>query len=113
MKKEVPEGVIIWYDSVTHEGNLHWQKALNENNFKFMQSCDGFFTDYKWTPDFHLPQTLETFEKHLTETHSSFDIFIGNDCYGRGTYGGGRFNIIEAVNCLSEKFPQFSIALFG
>ena len=42
---------------------------------------------------------------------STFDIYYGNDCYGRGTYGGGEFNVVEAVNEI-QNYP-FSVAIFG
>lgn len=31
-RKEVPNGKIIWYDSVTQDGKLSWQNELNERN---------------------------------------------------------------------------------
>lgn len=31
-RKEVPHGKVIWYDSVTYDGKLSWQNALNERN---------------------------------------------------------------------------------
>lgn len=31
-RREVVQGKVIWYDSVTHDGKLAWQNELNENN---------------------------------------------------------------------------------
>lgn len=31
-RREIPNGKIIWYDSVTHDGKLSWQNELNEKN---------------------------------------------------------------------------------
>jgi hypothetical protein len=42
---------------------------------------------------------------------STFDIYYGNDCYGRGTYAGGEFNVKEAVHEIC-KYPM-SVAIFG
>ena len=42
---------------------------------------------------------------------SSYDIFYGNDLYGRGTYGGGGLNLHTALTAL-DPYP-FSVALFG
>ena len=39
---------VIWYDSVTHEGELKWQNALNEKNFQYFDSCDGIYLNYGW-----------------------------------------------------------------
>lgn len=32
LRAVVPDGEIIWYDSVTTEGQLKWQNQLNKNN---------------------------------------------------------------------------------
>jgi hypothetical protein len=61
-----------------------------------MQVTDGFFTDYHW-PLENLRESIDTFNKYLSETHSSYDIFYGNDIYGRGTYGGGQYNTHLAI----------------
>jgi mannosyl-glycoprotein endo-beta-N-acetylglucosaminidase len=42
---------------------------------------------------------------------NSFDIYVGNDVYGRGTYGGGKENTYIAINEIL-KYP-LSIALFA
>lgn len=31
-RKAIPNGRVIWYDSVTHDGRLMWQNELNEKN---------------------------------------------------------------------------------
>lgn len=30
--------------------------------------------------------------------HKDKPIYVGNDCWGRNTYGGGRYDIFKAVN---------------
>jgi len=40
-------------------------------------------------------------------------VYIGNDCFGRGTYEGGQYNIHKAVNKILEYKNQLSIALFA
>lgn len=32
IRAEIAESEIIWYDSITHDGVLKWQNALNSNN---------------------------------------------------------------------------------
>ena len=39
-------------------------------------------------------------------------VYIGNDCFGRNTYGGGKLNIYAAANKILE-YKQLSIALFA
>lgn len=41
-------------------------------------------------------------------------IFVGSDCFGRGTYGGGQFNTFKAMNTIMEinkKYSDFKIPL--
>jgi hypothetical protein len=55
---------------------------------------------------------MKTFTEHFGETSKSpYSIYYGNDCYGRGTYGGGQFNVHSAVTEI-QKYP-FSTAIFG
>jgi mannosyl-glycoprotein endo-beta-N-acetylglucosaminidase len=74
-----------------------------------MQVCDSFFTDYHWKPE-NLEVTMETFFDKCADKNS-YEIYYGSDCYGRGTYGGGLFDVYKALE-LIRNFP-FSIAIFG
>ena len=51
MHKTRPESLVIWYDSVTAEGELEWQNALNDMNAPFFNVCDGIFLNYNWTEE--------------------------------------------------------------
>ena len=114
LHREIGEGAeLMWYDSVLQtDGSLRWQSCLNEKNYEFMLACDSFFTDYHWKLPY-LQTTLETYQSQITDSErlQSHDIYYGNDCYGRGTYGGGLFNVCEAVDEI-QKYP-FSVAIFG
>lgn len=96
---------------MTHDGALDWQQQLNDKNHRFFQVTDGFFTDYKWNPDL-LRGSQQNFEALMRDSgRSTFDLFCGNDVFGRGTFGGGQLSTYKAVDEIL-KFP-FSIALFG
>lgn len=41
----------------------------------------------------------------------SFDVFVGIDIFGRGTYGGGEFNAFKALQLVND--TQTSVALFA
>ena len=117
LHKEIPGAELMWYDSVLFtDGSLRWQSMLNEKNFQFFLCCDSFFTDYHWGLQ-QLQTTMETYQNQVAPTNteertlSSYEIYYGNDCYGRGTYAGGEYNTFEAVNEII-KYP-FSIAVFG
>ncbi|CAI2373047.1 unnamed protein product [Moneuplotes crassus] len=96
---------LCWYDSViTTDGKVRWQSALRECNKAFFDVCDTFFTDYHWRPNY-LDESL------LLAGDRSYDIYYGNDIYGRGTYGGGIFNTHVALNEICKR--PLSIALFA
>lgn len=77
--------------------------------------CDSFFSDYHWKQNY-LETTIETYKaqkdkKACLPKTTSHDIYYGNDCYGRGTFGGGEFNLYKAIDEII-KHP-LSIAIFG
>jgi mannosyl-glycoprotein endo-beta-N-acetylglucosaminidase len=39
------------------------------------------------------------------------DVYVGNDIYGRGTWGGGKYNTFKAINEIKQR--GLSYALFG
>ena len=106
LKDEIGEhSELIWYDSVlATTGKVRWQSALRENNVAFFNVCDTFFTDYHWRPEF-LDESL------LFAGDRSWEVYYGNDVYGRGTYGGGVFNTHVALNEICQR--PLSIAIFG
>ncbi|KAL9691938.1 hypothetical protein QQ045_012366 [Rhodiola kirilowii] len=81
MHAGVANSLVIYgqYDSVTIDGKLSWQDQLNDNNKPFFDICDGIF---------------ETYPKlsGLTAGDRKFDIYMGIDAFGRGSYGGGQWN---------------------
>ena len=46
-----PDSKVLWYDSVTVDGKLEWQNALNDLNSPFFALCDGIFLNYTWTEE--------------------------------------------------------------
>ena len=58
---------VIWYDSVTNEGELDWQNALNEKNVEYFDSCDGIYLNYRWRIKLDvndLDETVSFLQKH-------------------------------------------------
>lgn len=104
IKESIPHAEIIWYDSIIADGSVRWQSMLNQHNKMFMEVTDKFFTDYHWGLD-HLKISSHTAKE------KSWNIFFGNDIYGRGTYAGGQLNTYKAIDEIC-KLP-LSIALFG
>ena len=96
---------LIWHDSVlATTGQVKWQSALRENNKAFFDVCDTFFTDYHWKVEY-LDESL------VFAGDRSYEVYYGNDVYGRGTYGGGIYNTHVALNQICKR--PLSIAIFG
>ncbi|CAM8958339.1 unnamed protein product [Rhodiola kirilowii] len=104
MHAGVSNSLVIWYDSVTIDGKLSWQDQLNDNNKPFFDICDGIFVNYTWK---------ETYPKlsGLTAGDRKFDIYMGIDAFGRGSYGGGQWNTNVALEVLKQE--RISAAIFA
>jgi mannosyl-glycoprotein endo-beta-N-acetylglucosaminidase len=106
MHTQLPNSILIFYDSVTNAGELKWQSQLNEKNLEYFEICDYFFTDYHW----NLEKLQEgwAFAESLQRTN---DVFVGTDIWGRGTFGGGKFESYKGVT--EARKLGFSVALFA
>ncbi|WP_405740653.1 endo-beta-N-acetylglucosaminidase [Streptomyces sp. NBC_00028] len=40
---------VTWYDSMTVNGSVSWQGALNSSNQPFFETADDMFVDFRWT----------------------------------------------------------------
>lgn len=104
MHSSKPGSLVIWYDSVTVQGDLNWQNQLNDNNKAFFDLCDGIFTNYLWEEDFaKLSATVAGDRK--------FDVYMGIDVFGRGTFGGGKWNTNVALDVIRK--DDVSAAIFA
>ncbi|KAK1322047.1 hypothetical protein QJS10_CPA03g01106 [Acorus calamus] len=104
MHSTVPGSLIIWYDSVTKDGDLFYQNELNEYNKPFFDLCDGIFANYSWEEDYPKRSAHVAGER-------KFDVYMGIDVFGRGTYGGGEWNTHVALDVLKK--DDVSAALFA
>ncbi|XP_076226014.1 cytosolic endo-beta-N-acetylglucosaminidase isoform X2 [Nomia melanderi] len=104
---EIRGSEIIWYDSVTKEGNLNWQNELNDKNIDFFLSCDGIYLNYTWTKS-KLENSCNLARNHNRSIH---DVYVGLDVWGRGCPGGGGFNSLYALQQIREQ--GLSVAIFA
>lgn len=82
--QEIPNGEVIWYDSITRSGNLAWQNELNHSNKMFFDACDGIFLNYTWQMP-HLMRTRQLLKAGGDAAEKrQFDVFVGLDVFGRG-----------------------------
>ncbi|XP_058207316.1 cytosolic endo-beta-N-acetylglucosaminidase 1-like [Rhododendron vialii] len=100
----VPGSLVIWYDSVTVDGNLIWQNQLNQKNKPFFDVSDGIFLNYSWLKDYPNRSAAVAGDR-------KFDVYVGIDIFGRGTYGGGQWNTNVALDVI--KRGNVSAALFA
>ncbi|KAL5709799.1 mannosyl-glycoprotein endo-beta-N-acetylglucosaminidase [Ranunculus cassubicifolius] len=104
MHSSMPGSVIIWYDSVTIDGDLSWQNQLNQSNKPFFDLCDGIFVNYTWKED--NPKLSAT-----VAGDRKFDVYMGIDVFGRNTYGGGEWTTNVALDVLKK--DNVSAAIFA
>ncbi|CBN78701.1 Mannosyl-glycoprotein endo-beta-N-acetylglucosaminidase, family GH85 [Ectocarpus siliculosus] len=95
---------VLWYDSVTVEGKLEWQDRLNGENRVFFDACDGIFSNYAWKADYPSACALEAQARR-------YDVYMGIDTFGRGTWGGGGFDVDKALGKIRR--AGVSAALFA
>lgn len=107
MHTEIPGSQVIWYDSMTNDGEINWQNNLNWKNELFFKNSDGIFLNYWWKKEY--PEM----SRHIAENigRSGLDIYFGTDVWGRHTYGGGGFKSYKGVKTASAAMT--SSALFG
>lgn len=94
MHEAVPGSQIIWYDSVIKNGSVAYQNEVNEHNSLFYKACDGIFLNYWWNE--------EKLSKSLHHKIEKKTIYVGSDCFGRGTFGGGGYNTYKAVQAIRK-----------
>ncbi|CAI8051585.1 Cytosolic endo-beta-N-acetylglucosaminidase [Geodia barretti] len=104
MHNALPWSKVIWYDSVTVDGNLKWQNALNKMNQPFFELCDGIFLNYLWKVP--LLYATATFAGHRRG-----DVYVGIDVFGRKCYGDGGYNTNKALAVIKQ--ASLSAAVFA
>ncbi|XP_008454832.3 cytosolic endo-beta-N-acetylglucosaminidase 1-like [Cucumis melo] len=104
MHSKLPGSLVIWYDSVTVDGQLRWQNELNEKNKAFFDISDGIFVNYWWREDTPKKSAAVAGERQ-------HDVYMGIDVFGRGTFGGGGWNTNVALEVL--KRDDVSAAIFA
>ncbi|KAJ6805984.1 cytosolic endo-beta-N-acetylglucosaminidase 1-like [Iris pallida] len=104
MHSSVRGSLVIWYDSVTKDGHLDYQNQLNEKNKPFFDLCDGLFANYTWRESY--PKNSAVFAGDRR-----FDVYMGIDVFGRGSYGGGQWHTSVALDLLKK--DDISTAIFA
>lgn len=104
MHSSLPGSLVIWYDSVTIDGNLKWQNRLNKCNKPFFDISDGIFINYAWKKKYP-----ESSAKIAGDR--KYDVYMGIDVFGRNTYGGGKWTTNIALDVIKKN--DVSAAIFA
>ncbi|PKI31796.1 hypothetical protein CRG98_047799 [Punica granatum] len=104
MHSSKPGSLVIWYDSVTTAGHLDWQDQLTDKNRPFFDICDGIFMNYTWKENYPRLSAAVAGDR-------KYDVYMGIDVFGRGSYGGGQWNINVALDVLKKE--EVSAAIFA
>lgn len=85
--------------------------ALNERNEAFFRACDGIFTNYCWKQEEPARSAARADATEGAFRSRRWDVFMGIDCFGRNTYGGGGFDCDVALRAIRQ--AGVSAALFA
>lgn len=91
-KAQAPELELIYYDSMTSEGQMDWQNALTEKNTMFLRTEDGtpvaddMFLNFWWTAEKLAPEELLKASAELAkETQiDPYSLYAGVDLQSNG-----------------------------
>ncbi|MFI6488705.1 endo-beta-N-acetylglucosaminidase [Streptomyces sp. NPDC050564] len=72
---------VTWYDSMTVNGSVSWQGALNNRNKTFFQAADSMFIDFRWSPS-SLASSGTTAQQL---GRSRYELWAGVDVEANGT----------------------------
>ncbi|MFF1657391.1 endo-beta-N-acetylglucosaminidase [Streptomyces sp. NPDC058255] len=72
---------VTWYDSMTVNGSVSWQGALNSQNRTFFQAADSMFVDFRWSQN-SLASSGTTAQQL---GRSRYELWAGIDVEANGT----------------------------
>lgn len=103
LKEKAPELEVIYYDSMTNEGEMDWQNALTEKNLAFVKSQDGkvmaddMFLNFWWTDEEYVEQELVKSSRDLALSNEidPYSIYAGVDVQSDGYDTDINWNLFE------------------
>lgn len=93
-KEKAAELELIYYDSMTIDGQMDWQNGLTERNLAFLKTEEGktvadkMFLNFWWTTEKYAPEELLKSSKELAEQKEidPYTLYAGIDLQSKG-YG--------------------------
>ncbi len=91
-KEKAPELELVYYDSMTVEGKMDWQNALNEKNAAYLKdeegraAADEMFLNFWWTTEKLAPEELlkSSAEFAAQQGIDPYDLYAGIDLQSNG-----------------------------
>ena len=107
---------IMWYDSLTNEGDMAWQNALTDKNQYFLidgngdKVADSMFLNFWWTNDgLAEKELLKSSNKMANEVGlNPYDLYAGIDLQANGVATDIRWDLLVDENNL----PYTSLGLY-
>ncbi|MFJ4782131.1 endo-beta-N-acetylglucosaminidase [Streptomyces sp. NPDC088794] len=72
---------VTWYDSMTVNGTVSWQGALNTQNQAFFQAADDMFVDFRWSTS----TLASSGQKAVDLGRSRYELWAGVDVESNGS----------------------------
>ncbi len=102
-KEKAPELELVYYDSMTVDGEMDWQNALTDKNVSYLKTEDGadvadsMFLNFWWTTDKLAPDELLKASAALAAEKQidPYDLYAGIDLQSRGYDTPIKWNLFE------------------
>ncbi len=100
-KERAPELELIYYDSMTKEGQINWQNALTEKNISFLKGekalADGMFVNFGWKDGIFGSQELLKDSAALAggSEIDPYDLYAGVDIQSDGYHTNINWSLFE------------------
>lgn len=102
-KAAAPELELVYYDSMTADGEMDWQNALTDKNAAFMVDeegnpvADDMFLNFWWTEDEYADQELLKASAKKAEEIGidPYDLYAGMDVQANGYMTSERWDLFE------------------
>lgn len=102
LKEQAPELQLIYYDSMTVDGEMDWQNALTKKNAAYLTSkdskgADDMFLNFWWTEDKLAKKELLKSSAKLAEKKGidPYDLYAGVDVQSNGYDTPIKWNLFE------------------
>ena len=102
-KEKAPDLELVYYDSMTVDGEMDWQNALTEKNVSYLKSeegadiADAMFINFGWTYDKYAPDELikSSAELAAEKQIDPHDLYAGIDLQSNGYDTPIKWNLFE------------------